>query len=199
MTAAARVLVVGLGSPDRGDDALGALVAAAVTHDLPAGARGTTLVVDHEDPTALLDLLERGPDAQRPDMLVVVDAVRGAGPPGRVITLDVGPGGSDEAALHRHLDPGPAGTHGFGLAGAVELARVLGRLPARVVVVGVSAEQFEHGTALSPPVAQAIPEAVATVLGLLSPPGAADAVHCDPRASSKRRCRSEANPAPASA
>ncbi len=199
MTAAARVLVVGLGSPDRGDDALGGLVATGVSRALPTGARDMTQVVDHEDPTALIDLLERSPGAERPDLLVVVDAVRGAGPPGRVVTLDVGPGGPDEAALTRHLDPGPAGTHGFGLAGAIELARALGRLPARVVVVGVVASQFEHGATLSAPVASAVPHAVATVLGLATPAGADDAAHWDPRASSKRRCRSEANPAPASA
>ncbi len=61
-------------------------------------------------------------------------------------------------------DPGPAGTHGFGLAGTIELARALDRLPERVVVVGIEAVGFENGSPVSPVVHAAIPGAVDTVL-----------------------------------
>lgn len=198
MTPGPRALVVGLGSPDRGDDALGALVAAGVAQALPAAATGSITVVAHEDPTNLIDLLEPVASTGRPEVLVVVDAVRGPGVAGTLVSLEVGPG-ADEVIPRRNLDPGPAGTHGFGLAGAIELARVLGRLPARVVVIGVLASGFEPGAAVSGPVADAVPGAVAAALDVLREAAVLGPTQSEPAASSNRRCRSEANPAPASA
>jgi hydrogenase maturation protease len=98
---------------------------------------------------------------------VVVDAVRSGAMPGTVSVLEVGPGAADLATLGARLDPGPAGTHGFGLAGAIELSRALDRLPARVVVVGIEAVGFAHGAPLSQPVRAIVPRAVDAVLGIL--------------------------------
>jgi hydrogenase maturation protease len=163
----ARVLVVGLGSPDRGDDAVGALVAASVARAVIERGLPGVRVVEHEDPTALIDLL----DPERPgvawDAIVVVDALRSGAAPGAVTVLEVGPGAADLASLGARLDPGPAGTHGFGLAGAIELARALGRLPPRVAVVGIEAVGFDHGAPLSAPALAAIPRATHAVLRIL--------------------------------
>lgn len=158
----ARVLVVGLGSPDRGDDAVGPQVAAAVARVIGdvVGVR----VVEHEDPTALVDLLDPGGSDGPWDVAIVVDAVRSGAAPGTLTVLEVGSSGQDFGSLGARLDPGPAGTHGFGLPGAIELARALDRLPARVVVVGIEAVGFEHGAALSPALRSALPAAVDTVL-----------------------------------
>lgn len=163
-------LVVGLGAPDRGDDALGPTVAARVAATAAERGLRCTRVVEHEDPTSLLDLLEAGIE-DGPHTLVVVDAVRSARAPGTVLVLEVGDTGQDRAALADRVDPGPAGTHGFGLAGAIELARVLGRLPPRVVVVGVEAQQFDHGAPMSEEIAAALPAAVAAVLDALGTDG----------------------------
>jgi hydrogenase maturation protease len=120
-------LVVGLGSPDQGDDAVGLEIARAVEAlDLP-GVRTAV----HEDPTALLHLWEGFDEAQLPP--------------------------ESWAATGR------GGTHAFGLATAVELARVLGQLPSRVTVVGIEAASFAQGTALSPEVAASVEDAVAIV------------------------------------
>ncbi|HET7761634.1 MAG TPA: hydrogenase maturation protease [Phycicoccus sp.] len=155
---AAPVLVVGLGSPDRGDDAVGMHVARAVA------ARGDPRVevLEHEDPTDLVELWTgRG-------RVVVVDAVcSGAGAvPGDVRVLETG-AGLDPLPEDAWAGTGRGGTHAFGLATAVELARALHRLPERVTVVGVEAARFEHGAGLSPAVAAAVPGAVDTVLATL--------------------------------
>ncbi|MGB8649776.1 MAG: peptidase M52, partial [Mycobacteriales bacterium] len=63
---------------------------------------------------------------------------------------------------------GRAGTHALGLAAAVELARVLDRLPRRLVVVGVEAADFAHGAPLSAPVAAAVDHAAAAVTALVA-------------------------------
>jgi hydrogenase maturation protease len=98
---------------------------------------------------------------------VIIDAIRSRATPGTVTVLDVGPGAADLACLGARLDPGPAGTHGFGLAGAIELARVLDRLPPRAVVVGIEAVGFEHGSPLSAAVLAAIPRATDAALGII--------------------------------
>ena len=59
------------------------------------------------------------------------------------------------------------GTHAFGLAEAVELARALRRLPQRLVLVGVEAVGFDYGAPLSPEVAAAVHGAVDTVAGIV--------------------------------
>jgi hydrogenase maturation protease len=168
---AGRMLVVGLGSPDRGDDAVGPIVASAVARALSAQGRAGVHVVEHEDPTALIDLMgSGGRDGERTggwDAVVIIDAVRSGAPAGTVTVLQAGSGAPGLAAAGARLDPGPAGTHGFGLAGALELTRALDRLPSRVAVVGIEAVGFEHGQPLSAPVAESVGSAVQTVMTLL--------------------------------
>lgn len=148
------ILVVGLGSVDRGDDAAGPVVARAVAAlELPG-----VEVVEHEDPTDLLELWSGR------HTVVVVDAVRSGAEPGTLHILKTGPNGA-------RLVPGAAwagkgGTHAFGLPAAVDLARALGRLPREVFVVGIEAGRFDHGSPLSPPVAAAVAPAVDTVTEL---------------------------------
>jgi hydrogenase maturation protease len=146
-------LLVGLGNRDRGDDGVGPVVVGRVS---VAGAR----VVEVVDP---LDLLELWAGV---DLVVVVDAVRGGRPAGEVVVLEAG---AEPLPAGAWAATGRAGTHALGLAAAVELARVLDRLPDRLVVVGVEAAGFEHGAGLSPPVAAAVERAAATVRELLQP------------------------------
>ncbi|MDF2092175.1 hydrogenase maturation protease [Knoellia sp. 3-2P3] len=165
-----RPLVVGLGSPDRGDDAVGVVVARAVAARHLPGVD----VVAHEDPTDLVELWSGR------ELALVVDAVRSGAEPGAVVVLETGASGErlPESAWGR---TGRGGTHAFGLAAAVELARALRRLPDRVVLVGVEAASFDHRATLSPTVAAAVPTAVERVLatvgeapaGTAAPEGAA--------------------------
>jgi hydrogenase maturation protease len=149
-------LVIGMGHGDRGDDAVGAEVARVVA---AAGIPGVR-VLEHEDPTALLDLWAGH------DPVVVVDAVRSGRPPGTVHRLETG-AGAPRMPPSAWAGTGRGGTHAFGLAAAVELARALNRLPPRLVVVGVEATTFEYGAPLSAPVAAAVPDAAAQVLSVL--------------------------------
>ena len=85
-----------------------------------------------------------------------------ATPPGAITVIEVG-AGRPQLPPEAWAATGRGGTHAFGLATAVELARVLGRLPGRVTVVGVEAASFAPGTALSPEVAASVDDAVAIV------------------------------------
>jgi len=150
-------LVIGLGSPDGGDDAVGLLTARRV-----AGLRlpGVT-VVEHEDPTGLIDLWSGTGFA------VVVDAVMSGASPGTVLVMEAGADG-EPLAETSWARTGRGGTHAFGLAAAVELARALRRLPGRLVLVGVEVETVEHGSALSAPVQAALDAVVAAVVALVA-------------------------------
>ncbi len=140
--------VVGVGNRWRSDDAAGLEVAAKVRALAPAGVE----VVEREgEPVALLDAFE-GADA-----VVLVDAVSSGSPPGTLHRLD---------AVANELPPDlfRRSTHHLGVPEAVELGRALGRLPARVVVVGIEGANWDAGDELSPPVAAALDAAVAAVL-----------------------------------
>ena len=97
----------------------------------------------------------RGPDGARStlwsgyDSVVVVDAVRSGATAGRLCVLETG-AGLDPLPEAAWRGTGRGGTHAFGLAAAVELARALHRLPARVTVVGVEVGGLDHGAALLP-------------------------------------------------
>lgn len=150
-------LVVGVGSPDRGDDGVGPLVALRVAELGPPDVR----VLVHEDPTDLVEAMTGA------SLVVVVDAVRAPGAaPGDVVVLETGED-ADPLPEDAWTRTGRGGTHAFGVAAAVELARALRRLPPRVVLVGVATGQVEHGAPLSPAVAGAVERAADAALDVL--------------------------------
>jgi hydrogenase maturation protease len=112
-------------------------------------------VTEHEgEPTALLDAWERAA------LAIVVDATFGGGPAGAVRVLD---------ATEQPLPAGFTGTstHAFSLAQAIELGRALGRLPERLMVVGIEGERFEAGARPGPAVSESLEPAAARVLTVL--------------------------------
>ena len=145
-------LLIGLGNPDRGDDAVGLHVVRRLA------ARGLPGVTVSEADGDMLTLLDRWAAAAR---VVLVDATEPAGQPGRIHRLDPMSG-----PLPREL--GLGSTHGLGLAEAVELARALGRLPARMTIFAIEAAHFEHGAALSAPVAASVTAATALIVAELA-------------------------------
>jgi hydrogenase maturation protease len=131
------MIVIGVGHSYRRDDGLGPYVVERLRAlGAPAGMLGVSL----GETTELIDLWDGV------DLAIVVDAVRSQPcHPGRVHRLAVfnPPGERSRAA------------HGLDLGEAVELARVLGRLPARLVLFTVEVGDTGYGVGLSPEVAEA--------------------------------------------
>ena len=141
------IRVIGVGNSDRGDDAIGPMVAAAVADQDPVGVE---VVVAEADPSQLIESWDAD------DTVVLIDAVLDRSEPGTVAVFD--------AAAHPvPADPTSLSSHGLGIPGTVELARALGRMPERLMVVGVTGQVFD-GVGLSPPVERAIPDAVDAVM-----------------------------------
>lgn len=154
-------LVVGLGNPVLGDDAVGWAVLEALETELGREGRAAGGAIEL-DWLAVggLTLMERLVGVDR---AVLVDAVTtGADPIGTVRVRPL-----DDVALRGagHLDS----AHDASLAEALVAGRALGALlPEEVVVVTVEAERVDtFGTRLSPPVAAAVAPAVAAVLDAL--------------------------------
>jgi hydrogenase maturation protease len=133
-----RVRVVCVGNALRGDDGAGLVVAARLRELAP----GADVREERGDPAAVMEAFE---DV---DELILVDAVCSGAPAGTVHTLDVG------AGLAR-LPGSGASTHGLGLGEAIELARLLGRLPATVTLYGIEGGDFTRGAPPSPAAARA--------------------------------------------
>jgi hydrogenase maturation protease len=127
------VIVIGMGNEFRHDDAAGLIAARRLrTLGLPAE--------EHQgDPATLIERWKGIND------VMLIDAVWSGAAPGTLHRLDV-----SGSPLPRHLFL--ASTHSMGLAEAVELSRVLGTLPARVLVFGVEGKNFRPGIGVSPEV-----------------------------------------------
>ena len=134
----ARTLVIGVGNPDRGDDAVGLHVARRVA----AAAPQVSVIEAAGDALMLLD---RWRGAEH---VVLVDAAAPLSVPGTIHRLD-----PIAAPLPREIVPGS--THAFGVAEAVELARRLAALPPRMTIYAIEAGGFAAGAALTPAVAAA--------------------------------------------
>jgi hydrogenase maturation protease len=146
--AAPRILVVGIGNPDRGDDGAGIMVADGLAGRLPPGV---TLVVRSGD---ILGLVQ---DWAGYDALVCVDAAALMERPGQVHRFD---------ATGGRLPPDAALTssHAFGLAEALALARELQLLPATVTVYAIEGACFDAGTPMTPEVTAAVVQVVALIV-----------------------------------
>lgn len=140
-----RVSVACLGNRFRGDDAVGLAVAEGIR------AAGGAVEECEDEPIRLLDGWE---DL---DLLVLVDAVRSGSSPGTVHRVD-----ASARALPDDLTL--TSSHAFGISQTLELARALGKLPARVVLYGIEGGHFGAGAGLTPSVAAAVPNVVAAVV-----------------------------------
>jgi hydrogenase maturation protease len=143
------VVVVGVGNSLRGDDAAGLEVARRLAAE--PGDESVVVLAHEGEPVDLLEMWD-GASA-----VVLVDALSTGGHPGAVHRFD-----ASRVRAPAHVG-GAASTHALGLTEAVELARTLDRLPARVTLFGVEGGDFATGQGLSPEVTSALPALVAAV------------------------------------
>ena len=133
------MLILACGNRNRADDAAGLLVA----------ERLRELGIDAKECAGdVPDLMEAWSAA---DNVIVVDCVMTGVPAGIVHFWD---------ASHPLAFKSSGSTHGLGLGEAIELARSLGCLPARLRIYGIEGQNFEVGAAISADVQRGIAEVV---------------------------------------
>jgi len=140
-----RAWVLGLGTAF-GDDHIGWEVVARLSAELLPGVRCCTT----SDPLSVIDA------PVGCELLIVIDACHGAGPPGSVHRF--------EWPDARLVTVGSTSSHGVGLAAALELAATLGRLPPKVVILSIEGVQGGPESQPSSTVEAAIPELISRVL-----------------------------------
>jgi hydrogenase maturation protease len=140
-----RLKVIGVGNAWRGDDAVGLLVVRRLKEEpLPqveiAECRGTVTAVR-----------EAWKDAAG---VIVVDAVVSGSLPGSIYRFNALGAGVPAELSHS------SSSHGWGVAEALALGRVLQELPPWLIIYGIEGRNFGPGQEVSQEVAEAIPEAV---------------------------------------
>ena len=128
----ARVLI-GIGNPDRGDDAVGWAVADQVHGWRVERSLGGSF-----------DLVDRWAAM---DDVVIVDAMRSGAEPGTIARFDAT---TDDLPMGAF-----SSTHSFGPAAVVALANSLQQMPRTLTVVGIEADTFDMGAAMTPAVTHA--------------------------------------------
>lgn len=145
-------LIIGCGNPDRGEDAAGVLVARLLRKE-------SINTVEHDgDTLALLDLWEKSAE------VFLIDAVMSGKPPG-VVTV-----WSAEELPPEARFPS-CSTHAFGLADAIRLAWLLGRIPPRLTIYGIEVSRIGPGDPVSFEVSEAIRRTAKQILSRLSASG----------------------------
>ena len=145
------MIVIGLGNEFRRDDAIG-LIAARRLREQGIAAQ------EHEGDLA--GLIDQWKSAEG---LILIDAVKSGAIPGTVHRRDV-----SATPLDREVFK--SSTHALGLADAVELSRMLGTLPSRVLVFGVEVRDVSAGVGLSLEVERALPGLLEEVLACAKHP-----------------------------
>jgi hydrogenase maturation protease len=140
--------IIGIGNLDRGDDGVGIVIARRVRRLLPASVEVREATGEG---ATLLDTW------QGAEQVWLIDAVRPSGMPGRIYRLDVTTSPLPSDFFHYS-------THAFGVAEAVELARVLGELPPSLLVYGIEAESVRPGAPLSSAVEASLETVIAELL-----------------------------------
>lgn len=160
-----RLLVLGLGNPLCGDDGLGV----AAVEELGRRYRAPPGALFLDGGTLGLSLLPFLEDAEQ---AILVDAVRDDAPPGTLVRLS---GTEVRPAVESRLS-----VHQVGVADLVGAADLLGRLPRRLVLLGLVPASLDLGVGLSPEVAPrlgALVEAVAAEAQALGHPFPERAAH----------------------
>jgi hydrogenase maturation protease len=135
-------LVIGVGNIFRGDDAAGILAARRLNAlNLPE-----VEILEHSGEGA--GLMEALKDR---DSVILVDTVQSGAVSGDIMRFE-----AHTESLPAHFSG--CSTHAFGVAEAIEMARLLSELPRRLIVFGIEGKNFEPGSDLSPEVARAIQE-----------------------------------------
>jgi hydrogenase maturation protease len=104
------------------------------------------------EPTGLIDAWDGA------DLAIVVDALSSLGAPGRIHRVEVD-------AVKDLKPAAEVSSHGASPGAAVELARVLDRLPGQLVLYGIEGKAFTPGLGLSPEVEASIAVLAERILG----------------------------------
>ncbi len=147
-----KLLVIGVGNLYRRDDAIGVVIARKIKE---RNIEGVTVLEQSGEGTALMETWKDH------EQVFIVDAVSSGSAPGGIIHLDA----SKESIPAKYFS---CSTHDFGVAEAIEMARVLDQLPTNIKLFGIEGKNFKPGEGLSPEVELAAEAVIREIIQLVS-------------------------------
>ena len=157
MACSKRVLVAGFGSLLQGDDSFGVRLLESVEEDLRRLWGIDVIEVSTNGMLLVQQLMERY------DVLIILDAIKMGGPPGKLYVLEVKSVEADDeysasvAQLHE-VDP----------QSAIQIASALGVLPRKVYLVGCEPATIDFTLELSPQVSGCLEKARDSLFKLIN-------------------------------
>jgi hydrogenase maturation protease len=145
---ARRLIVVGLGNPDCGDDGVGPLVIEKLAGLLPADVAVARVGAD------VLTLMTEWADF---DAVICIDAATLLTTPGRIHRVDL-------ATNDLPRDRSAASSHAVSFADAIQLSRVLRQAPRGIILFAIEGACFAAGAPMTPEVAAAAAEVAGRVV-----------------------------------
>jgi hydrogenase maturation protease len=139
-----RVVIVGVGNLDRGDDAAGPMVARRLRE---TGTVAADIIELEGEAASILFALENA------EVAFVIDACVSGAQAGAIRRYDAADDLPPTAAFG-------LSSHGIGLAEAVKLGKTLGALPPSCIVYAIEGQRFDLGAPVSDPVARGIESVV---------------------------------------
>lgn len=134
-----QILLIGVGNEFRSDDGVGFVIARKLkTKCLP----NTEVIEESGDGGVLMETWKGT------NRVILFDAMLAGVAPGTIYRFEAHTQPISTKFFH-------CSTHAFGVAEAIELARILHQLPSYFIVYGIEGKTFEAGTGLSPEVEKA--------------------------------------------
>ena len=147
MTDITNIAVLGIGNPLRRDDGLGISVITQMQgDDKYAGVE----IIDGGTAPDLLSLLN-----ENVRKLIIVDALRGDGPPGTIYRLEI-----NESNIP---DDSPPSLHGLGVLDSLKMMQKLGIKAPEIVIIGVEPADTSNGLHLTPEIADILPRVFSAI------------------------------------
>jgi len=145
------VLILGVGNILLSDEGAGVhTIRALETQGCPDGVE----LLDVG--TGALDIIDIIANREK---VIIIDAVRGGGEPGAVYRFT-----PNDMVIQ---SPTPLSVHQFDIPGMLNMAKLAGRMPEQVIIIGIEPKRVEWGLDLSPEVAAVIPRVVELVMSEL--------------------------------
>ena len=151
-----KILVAGVGNRLRGDDSFGPRVI-----DLLSDCILPENVMLWDLGTAGLTVAS---DLSEYDFIIFLDAIEGGGEPGTLYKREIT---VEEVSVEGVTDLITLSLHEAGLEGLLKLAKALGTLPPRSIIIGCEPKSVELGLELSEEVEAAAKKAVSIVMEIL--------------------------------
>lgn len=141
------IKVIGIGNPFRSDDGIGRYVTQLLRkYKLP----NVEILEESGEGTMLMERWNGE------EYVIVVDAVSSGSIPGTIHRFDTRADRIPSNAFR-------CSSHTFGLAEAIELSQILGRVPDNLIVYGVECQRFDDGEGISKELKQSVKKVLQSI------------------------------------